>query len=66
MATKTVKNEQSSTGTKKKTTFETVQTAKQQLTKKTDPFFFISTQQTVVPKTAKTIQSVNKNQKKTD
>ena len=47
MATKTVKNEQSSTGTKKKTNFATVQTAKQQLTKKTDHFLFISTQQTV-------------------
>ena len=40
MATKTVKNEQSKTGMKKKT-FATVQTAKQKLTKQTGHFFFI-------------------------
>ena len=39
MATKTVKNDQSSTGTKKKTTFATVQTAKQQLIKKNKSIF---------------------------
>ena len=36
MATKTVKNQQSSTGTKKKSFFATAETAKQQLTKKTE------------------------------
>ena len=52
MATKMVKNEQRTTETKK-STFATVQTAKQQLTKKTYHFFFISTQQTIVSRNCK-------------
>ena len=52
----------------KKSTFATVETAKQQLKKKTDNFFFISTQQTVVSRYCKNSPKFSEtiSEKKTD
>ena len=56
MATKTVKTIKARPERNKSTFVATVETAKQQLTKKTDQFFSISTQQTVVPENCKNSQ----------